>query len=289
MRVLIREFETDTTQYRFNLVGLGDTHIGSANCDEAALLKTINEIAESENTYWICMGDVADFINVSDKRFDPTFLAPWIKTADLLDITRVQCDRFLQMIEPIASKCLAVIEGNHERYITMKYERNIHREIVMGIKKMGGFREDYQLSLGYCGWVVLRFIRVSGSGKQLSRSIRVIKVYAHHGFGGGKLAGSRALDMQRWIWTHEADITMFGHTHSISTTLETVEGLSRSHKPILRRRVGVHCGSFMKSGSLNHTAYNEVKGLLPIYHGSVPVIQIMPFTEDEDRRIRVML
>ena len=75
----------------------------------------------------------------------------------MVDLAKAQSERFLQYVKPIASKCLGMVEGNHERAIKRYCERDIYGNISAEIKTAGGFPADYKMQLGYYGWLILTF------------------------------------------------------------------------------------------------------------------------------------
>jgi len=126
---------------------------------------------------------------------------------------------------------------------------------VTGIKEQAGRSADDPLAFGYSGWLVLSFYR---SGKARRQRATVLKVNLHHGFVGGKLAGAKALNMQRWLWTHEADLVIFGHSHNTMSQVESVEEV-RGAKIVHQHRMGMYCGTFM-----NGARYAEERGYFPV-------------------------
>ena len=200
MKVLRADFNTESRKDTITIVPIGDVHIGAAACDEKRLQNVIDRVKNDDSCYWVGMGDYCDFINRSDPRFSVMSLAPWIKMKELSDLAGAQRNYFLDMIKPIASKCIGLIQGNHETSIHRFYERDIYGEIVTEIKKLGNMPADKQLALEYYGWILLHFETSCDNGKTGRRSI--IKTNWHHGYVGGKLAGAKALEMQRWLWRH---------------------------------------------------------------------------------------
>jgi predicted phosphodiesterase len=277
MRVLSREWFNVTRADTYRVIPLGDVHLGNAACDEGLFRSVVGRIAADDSCYWIGLGDYADFINVSDPRFDASELADWIKMADLGDLARAQRDRFLDIVRPIAPRCLALVEGNHEMAIAKHYERNIYSEIVTGVKEAGGFDADYQLGLGMYGWLLLHFYR---SDRKVRGSL--LKLNLHHGFVGGKLAGAKALNMQRWLWTRECDLALFGHSHNTGAQVESIEYVTKTGKVRHRRAIGAYCGTF-----LNGAKYAEVKGYFPAPVGHIEVL-LKPGATDENDRVKVM-
>lgn len=281
MQVLRREWFGVERNSIFRIYPLGDIHIGAAACDETRLRATVDMIKADEHAYWWGQGDYCDFINRSDPRFSPASLASWITIADLADLARAQVERFLSIVEPIAHKCIALVEGNHETAITRHYERNVFSEIVTGVKERGKFDSDHSLALGYYGWLQLAFHR-SAEGEKRAGT-KVLNVNLHHGFGGGKLAGGKALNMQRWLWSHDCDLAVFGHTHNTGVQVEAVERIDGRGCVSYHRRVGCYAGSYLRTINEGAATYSEVKGYLPLPVAGVE-ITVRPFA---DQPIRV--
>lgn len=261
MRVITRDFFGQEGRKGITIVPLGDVHIGHAACDEELLRRRVQEIKEQQ-WYFIGMGDYCDFIPVRDARFSLDGLADWIEVSHLGDLVSHQRDRFLEFVAPIADRCLALVCGNHERKILDYYERDVYKEIAEGLRRLGGLDPSVPLELGVGGWLRLRFYR-SKEGSRRS-GVCTVRLIAHHGFTGGRLAGGKALNMQRWLWTHDADVILFGHSHNTSIQVEAVEYLDRAGKVKYHRRVGAYTGTFLKTSVTGKESYAERKGYLPV-------------------------
>lgn len=278
MKVLTWDIHAMARDFEYSIVPIGDIHVGNAGCDEEKLKQTVKFIQQTESK-WIGMGDYAEFIQMNDPRFDLQSLAEWIQVEHLGDLVGAQRDRLIDIIQPIASQCIGLIEGNHERAIRKHYERDIYLEIVTAIKKAGKINSD--LALGVSGWVNLKFYRTVEGRRGGSRQIRI---FAHHGFVGGRLAGAKALNMQRWLWSHNADIVIFGHSHNTMVMAEAIEELSMTGKVIYRPRFGCFSGTFVRTSVPNRETYPERRGYLPLPTGGVR-IRLLPYKEDPMRRI----
>jgi len=277
MQVVRREWFNVSRSDAFTIVPLGDVHLGNAACDERLFRSVVQRVADDPTCYWLGMGDYCEFINRSDPRFDVDSLAKWMRVKHLADLAKAQVERFLDIVEPIAGKCLALVEGNHERALHKYYERNVYSEIVTGVKDRGGFEPEDKLAIGYYGWLLPAFYR---SDERL-RSTRY-KVNLHHGFVGGKLAGAKALNMQRWLWTHEADLVLFGHSHNAGTQVETVEKITYGGAPVEVQRIGAYTGSFMTGAN-----YAESKGYFPLPTSRIE-IRLRPGAQDRRQRLTVV-
>ena len=280
MKVLHREWYGISRSSTMTLIPLGDVHLGNAACDEAYFRSAVKRIEDDPDCYWLGMGDYCEFINPSDPRFDIDSLAPWIKVAHLGDLARAQRDRFLEFVEPIAPKCVGLVEGNHEGTIKRYYERDIYSDIVTGVKEAGGFPADHKLALGYAGWLILRnHQRPEGEKGGACWNIRLS---VHHGFVGGKLAGAKALNMQRWLWTHDCDLAIFGHSHNASTQVEAVESVTSAGRVVYDHRIGCYGGSFMSGAN-----YAIQKGYFPLPKTYVEV-RLRPGAKESRDRVHVV-
>lgn len=225
-----------------------------------------------------------EFINVHDKRFDVGTLANWIQMSDLADLARVQRARFLEIVEPIASRCLGLAKGNHEDSIARKFERDVYSEIVVGVKQAGGFADDYPLALGFYGWLLLNFYRTETRNR-----VTRLKVNVHHGFVGGRLAGAKALNMQRWLWTHDCDLAIFGHSHNTSAQPEAVESVDRSGNIVIQVRRGCYAGTFLRTvNDDGPSTYSEKRGYFPLPMGGAEVI-LRPGAMERNDMVRVLV
>ena len=256
MDVITWRFPECTRATELRIYPIGDIHIGNVACDEELLQQVVDEVANDPQGRWIFMGDGCDFIQRNDPRFDIESLASWVRVVHLSDLVQAQLDRLMSFLEPIAAKCIGVLRGNHERSILKHYERDIYSEIITHIKRAGGFPQDTKLGLGDSGWIRLRFSR--GTVERASDTVTV-DVLVHHGFGGGRLAGAPALNMQRFLLSHAADLAIMGHVHRAAVQTETVEYLDREGNVRLATRYGCYAGTFLKEAP-----YARRKGYLPL-------------------------
>jgi hypothetical protein len=240
----------------------------------------VREVVEDNNCYWIGGGDYCDFINKSDPRFSASILADWFTVPQIDFISEAQVNHFCEIIKPIAHKCLGLLCGNHETAIQRHYEHSVFHEIVGYIKRHGKFRDEDKLALGYDGWIELKFRRSLTAGTK-----RVI-INCHHGFAGGRLAGAKALAMQRWLWQKDCDIALMGHSHDTLIQSVQVEGLDRNSKFITKKRRGAYCGTFLDTTMPGIDTYSSVRGYPPMPVGGVEIV-LRPTASNEFERIKL--
>lgn len=283
--VITREF-TKMHNRTIEIIPLGDVHLGAAACVEKEFKDMIDYIANKKDTYWIGMGDYCDFINMSDPRFDPASLASWIQITDLKNLATVEKDRFIAMTKPIAHKCLALVKGNHEDVIQRFYEFDIYNAIVTEMKQNAGMDQKERLGIGTYGWLILKNYMGKSKADGASRNV---KINLHHGFTGGRLTGAKALNLQRWLWSHDADLVIWGHSHNKLIQIEAVEEVNKNGEVIVIPRTGVISGSFMSSVGKNANTYSEKKGYMPLPVGEIPKIHIHTTTNKPRAVVRATL
>ena len=172
-----------------------DLHIGHAACDEKQLRADVDEIANDPHALWGGGGDYIDAISrKGDKRYVESSLAPWLRGKN--DTIGLQVERAIEILSPIAHKCLYLLTGNHEDMVLTHADRDVYREIVRGVcnasQHNGTPREMRDLALGWEGFVQLVFRR--GTAENYGGT-RTVSIYTHHGAGGGRKQGGHALPL----------------------------------------------------------------------------------------------
>ena len=190
-----------------HILPIADAHLGNRAADEALIERTASKL-ENPNTYWINLGDTIDAINMRDPRFEAKSLARWIGVDDLSDIVGAQVSRYKHFFGRYGETCLASVIGNHEAAASKYFERNVYREINEAL----GIKPDDQRVMGLSGFLRLRFREVLQTGKH--KNTWTVVIYLHHGWGGGRLAGAKAIKLQRLPSSYAADVYIIGHTHT---------------------------------------------------------------------------
>ena len=266
------------------IIPLFDVHSGVKPHREVLFRQKVKEIAEDDHCYWFGGGDYCDFINKSDPRFSAKILADWFTVPQIDFVSEAQVNHFNEIIKPIASKCLGLLYGNHEHSILRYYEHNIFYDIVKFVKKHGSFKDEDNLALGYDGWLELKFYR-SKKGAVSSGCHRII-INGHHGFAGGRLAGAKALALQRWLWQKDCDIALMGHSHDTLTTNVQIEGLTNTGKFRTKKRHGAICGTFLDTTMEGIDTYAAIRGYPPMPVGGI-VVNLRPTAQNVYDRIKM--
>jgi hypothetical protein len=272
MEVIKRDIEYKSRKNTFTLWPLGDPHFGSPNCDEDRFERTVAEIHQDPFALWAGIGDMADCITPNDKRFDMKCLAPWV---DKDDIVESQRRRIVEVLKPIAGKCLCYLSGNHEETIHNVHQNNISKHIC----------DDLGLPYGaFSSFIAINFKRLVATG---APSTTQVIVHARHGSGAAQQEGARIMTLMRLVNAFTADIYLMGHLHCIASYCPERLEMDKAYKIRNKRLVAVLTGSWLKAYQQGSgISYAEIKGYKPTQLGC-PRIIIDP-DADPDKRFSVI-
>ena len=202
MEVIEKLIDYKSRTAKFPIYPLGDLHLGAVHCDENLLRDKVEEIKNTPGAMWLGMGDYGDCITPSDfKRWDGRILASWMRgEEDNIGATQVR--KVDEILSPIWSKCLGLIEGNHDETIRRFNHYNFMKELLIIANK--------KHTVPYAG--VSCFVRLSF--KRLNGSVNDVIIHARHGEGSARTSGARALAVLRLCQSMiNANITFMGHLH----------------------------------------------------------------------------
>ena len=274
MRCLVKTIEHDSRADVFTIVPLGDVHLGAAACDEKLFQQTVDHIRDTPETFWIGMGDMVEAIPRQDKRYNEDVVAKWLHGKSA--IIKYQRDRLIETLKPIGHKCLAYVLGNHELCISEQHSSDVYLDVIEAIRPT----PETDLRMDMAGWLLLKFQRCDKGGT------RTIKIYTHHGFGGGDLMGGSALKLERLSESFDADIYCMGHTHKRLVFPTVMTSVTRTGGIIAQNRYHINTGSFLKTALPIGTTYSERFGKKPLSLGAVE-IEIRPGAEDDGIRVTI--
>lgn len=262
----------DSRKYKskpYTLFQLTDAHTGAASFAEPAFKKAVKIIAE-EGDGWLGGGDQLDCINHKDKRFNPLEVAERYKIKDLANLPVAQAEHFLELTQAIHSKCLGLIEGNHEQSFRRYNSFDVNDHLAKHMNTV---------NLRSKAWVNLSFTD--------GNIYMPVTIAICHGAGGGGMREgypiNKCHDTFRW---DIADIKLMGHLHNMAT--DRAEFNSYVYGKI-RKNVSLYGigGCFMLKSVLGHDGYFEQR---PGKESSIGMlrIDIYPYVKKrEDMRIEM--
>lgn len=277
MRCLTKTIVHDSRSDMFRIIPISDTHLGHIAADERLIQRTIDDIRDSDNTFWFGLGDILDGIGRMDKRHREESLAPWCHGVNR--VFKEQRDRAVEMFRPIGKKCIGYGMGNHEEHLESSGV-DLYYSVLEGI--LDNDNED--LALGISGFIVLKFQRCGGDYKG---STQTYVIYVHHGAGGGQQMGSKAIKLERLPAAYEADLYIIGHTHT--KLAFPMQRLAARRGKLQEREMWLcNTGGFLRSAIEETAIYSEVKMYKPLSLGSIE-IQLYPGAERPADKVRVIL
>jgi len=179
-----------------DLYAIGDLHIASKAFNKPAFLKIVDEIS-MKGAHWIGMGDFGESISIADRRrFDPDTIRPLYRD-NLARYHQLEVIELKEMLEPIKSTCLGILEGNHETAL-----------------RTSQFDMIWELC-NYFAWHNLTtqaFILLNIHYPKRQKTLDC-DLFVAHGYGGARTKGGAVAKLQRLLDQFLADIVLMAHQH----------------------------------------------------------------------------
>ena len=239
-----------------HLYPLGDIHLGAAACDLEDFRRTVRQIAEDPNGYWLGMGDYGDLIMPSDPRWafsghDWKRLGFLNGKPGISNLGVEHRDLIERELAPIKDKCLGLLFGNHEDAFSKYYFIDVARYLAerFGVPMLG-YTTLFRLEIEI------------GRGSKAHHEVWPVTVFAEHGATGGGTDGNALNSLQKRGMEFRADIYLKGHVHRLGISQRT-EMAWGTKEMATRDRVFVLTGTYLKGYSEFETTYGERRGYPP--------------------------
>ena len=181
------------------IVPIFDVHLGSRECREQDFIAFVDAIAKTPNMYVVLGGDLID--NGTRSGVTNIFRATMSPSAQKREMAKI--------LEPIRSRVLASVSGNHERRsgkdadddpcydILAKLDlENLHRENMAFVKIQLGEQTTH------------------GGGRSAGKYRPAYTFLITHGSGGGVLPGGVLNRNERFAYAIDGiDAMLVGHSH----------------------------------------------------------------------------
>ena len=234
------KIKIDAPKNTFQLMVLGDLHIGDELCDLALIKETIDYIKKTKGCYCILNGDL---INNALKTSKSDTYKEQMSIADEQDL-------LIDLLMPIKDKILVMATGNHEHRTSLIAGINPLKAVAyaLGIK-------DKLVDNSYV--MTLEFGTAHGV-KNLPNKYVVYGI--HGGSGGGRRAGATANALQDMsLIIPNVDLYIHSHTHTTINYNDMVFLYdSKTKKLKEHQRTYYNANAFLKYGG-----YAEQKGYKP--------------------------
>ena len=180
--------------------GVCDGHIGDPKTDEQMFKDFVKHIGAEPNRYWVYNGDninnalKSSVSNVYNEKYPPGQ-----QKLMIIDILR-----------PIAHKCLAFVPGNHESRSSKEADCAIVLDIAMILCGEDRGRELYRENEAV---VKIQFGSATAGPMRNLRPLSYIGLITH-GFGGGAMPATALNNMYKHAVSFaDVDFTISGHVH----------------------------------------------------------------------------
>jgi predicted phosphodiesterase len=261
MKAFRRTLEYTSRSESFEIYPIGDVHLGTAACDEDSLKEKIAHIAAGENRYALLMGDIMDAVGKNDPRFESGGLADWVPVHRADHILNVQLEYAQEMFAPIRGQIIGALEGNHES------KTRKHRDICIQSIFCNSLGIE---NLTYSAIISLRFKR-SRKDNRGAASTTDLDIYAHHGHGGGRKAGSKVNRIHEMTDFVDADVVLMGHVHERGWAPQKPRlSMHPSQQRLVEReRYFGLTGTYLRTYDGHFSGYGETAGYPPTSLGGV--------------------
>lgn len=251
---------------QIELIVIGDTHIGSANFNDALLKNVIDYVLEKENRYIVLNGDILDcnfkdsIGNVYENAMSPSVALAYA----------------VNLFEPVKERIICSIGGNHDHDRSMKQiDISYAQQLAVMLDIPDKFSADS---------IVLFLSVIDGVKGRTNKEIQYTVFCSHGNNGGGGTMGSKANALEKMsLSIPNADLYIHSHTHTPMIFKDTFFELDAKKKTLVQKeRLYVNTNSYLRW----QNSYGEKKLLKP-QSMSVPIIKFKSFREQSRRVDRI--
>ena len=249
---------------KINIYNLSDLHVGSLAFHEEAFLKLRDKIKRDKYARVQFGGDATEGKTVDSPHFNPDGLHK-----SQLNV-HAQCDYFVKLWKPIASKTILFSEGNHDMYLSKDFDVTGYMCKELGIEdSRGGYQTLLDINEGELilhNWHG-RPTMPSGAKDDIQREANQ-KAWLKNKMKG--LASAHAHYMSH---THKCLITPPSEQYALLQSGDNVKGrFFTEHEYLIDgekwipvdSRWYVNTGTFRRTGMFGYTDYSEIAGYAPV-------------------------
>ena len=263
------------------LWNIGDIHYGNKACALKEVRRDVDEIRRDPYSFWVGMGDMAEYIGFTDPRFDPSVIPPDMSVRNMASLGKVLTEAIRDIFAPIKHKCLGMLFGNHE----FKYEKKAAQQSMLVDWHAWLCRELEVPNMGYCALTDICFVRRGKGHPKLVASSPTgtssrFRLFAHHGAGGAITPAGKLNTLKKAMDNFDADIYFLAHVHDQQALRDVrITANDRCDRLTERVRLGIITGAYLKTYAQNVITYGEERMYPPTTLGASHV-KIKPETRE---------
>lgn len=244
------------------LMPVGDVHFGGNDFPFKHFEGSMRWAGERGATF-IGMGEYLDFTSASQRKITAQLRESQLQEMD--EWVKYEIDKLFELISFTTGRWLGILEGDHR----WTFQDGISGDQYLAKK------------LGCDFWGTSALVRLSAGidGHPDADAL----LYAHHGVGGGRLAGSHLNQVENKLKDIEADIYLMGHSHAkvgapVDRQYILPDGL-HYHRTKLLARTGSYYKAYTSHNPLpldtpalaSRGSYAEQRAYAPSAMGSIAI------------------
>jgi hypothetical protein len=234
------------------IVPIGDIHFNAPMFAADVFDAWCAKWKKKQNVYYVGVGDYLETLSTSERKALAQIHSSsreWMDSRIMEDV-----DKLAAKLEFTKGRWLGMLCGNH----------NHISADGMTITQLLAKRLDAP-ALGVCAAIRLILNRTNSSAHL------VYDIWAHHGTGGGVLAGSTINALERWSNGLDADMALMGHDHKkVGIQIERL-GLTGNRdtlRPKTKTITLIRTGGFMKAYEKGKVSYLVERAARPLTLGT---------------------
>lgn len=238
------------------IIPLGDVHYNAPMFAKDIFRQWCDTYRNQPDCYFIGLGDYLETMSGSERK---ALVALHDSSHEWLDekIT-ADVDALAEKLAFTKGKWLGMLSGNHN-HITGDGET---------VTQMLARRLDAP-ALGVCAAIRLLFMR-----HPKCATTTCYDIWAHHGRGGGQLAGSTLNALERWANGLDCDLVLMGHDHKCAPVQIERLGLcgrGDNLRPSTKTITLCRTGGFMKAYEKGKVSYLVERAARPVRLGTAEI------------------
>jgi hypothetical protein len=276
----VRYIQYPSRRDKIRLWLLSDLHNGNASSSIKKFKQDVDHIRKDPSSFALLGGDMCDFINFSDPRFDAGSVRSDITVQNFKEHGKFLMAEVRDMLRPIQHKIIASCYGNHEATYQKKAENDLHAwlcaELMCTNLQYGGL---FDLLMARTPSRPLSLSPIGTMGTAVRGDCYKLRIFLYHGAGAAATAGGK---FNRLIKTMgiDADLIFMGHVHDQIARRQSLLGADTTCKNLVyKTKLGVVSGSYLATYSEKTVGYGEMKGYDPTTLGAAKVT-IVPQTRE---------
>ena len=247
----------------FKIWGIADQHLTNRAVDWKLIEEDRDSIFKDPYSFWVEVGDYADWHLPSHPYFDAEAFDPKIGVSSLTMYAAMVSGKIVDTYKRIAHKCLGFAYGNHDHnYFIRNNQMDVH-EIIC--------KELNVPNLRYSGWIIVYFVydkdapkipKIISLTKPPEKHTAKLQIFVFHGKGAAATPGGRMNALRDITNIVDADLVITAHLHEqLAKPFTRIVPDITGQRARAKTTMSLITGTYLKNYQPDHTGYAEKKAL----------------------------